>query len=74
MLVIMSKYHTCVDFMVYFLLVETFRSAAEAGSNDILKLYNDKGNLINISPGIPDNTPENRYRLDVVAAQCPGKM
>lgn len=51
---------------------ETFRSAAEAGPNDILKLYNARGNLINISPRIPDNTPEARYRLDVVAAQCPG--
>lgn len=51
---------------------ETFRAAAEAGPNDILKLYNAKGNLINISPRIPENTPEHRYRLDVVAAKCPG--
>ena len=55
-----------------FLFSETFRSAAEAGPNDILKLYNARGNLINISPRIPDNTPDTRYRLDVVAAQCPG--
>ncbi|XP_052212869.1 high affinity cGMP-specific 3',5'-cyclic phosphodiesterase 9A-like isoform X2 [Dreissena polymorpha] len=53
---------------------ETFRSAAEAGPNDILKLYNAKGNLINISPRIPDNTPDTRYTLDVVAAQCPAEQ
>ncbi|XP_052821143.1 high affinity cGMP-specific 3',5'-cyclic phosphodiesterase 9A-like isoform X2 [Mya arenaria] len=53
---------------------ETFRSAAEAGPNDILKLYNSRGNLINISPRIPDNTPDTRYKLDVVAAQCPAEQ
>lgn len=51
-------------------LKETFRSAAEAGPHDILKLYNVKGNLVNISPRLPENTPQTRYKLEVVATQC----
>ncbi|XP_046328914.1 high affinity cGMP-specific 3',5'-cyclic phosphodiesterase 9A-like isoform X5 [Haliotis rufescens] len=47
---------------------ETFRAAAEAGPNDILKLYNTRGNLINISPGLAENTSDTRYKLEVVAA------
>nr|KAG5698694.1 hypothetical protein BaRGS_022582 [Batillaria attramentaria] len=46
---------------------ETFRSAAEAGPNDILKLYNRRGNLVNISPHLPSNSPDSRYTLEVVA-------
>ncbi|XP_076085988.1 high affinity cGMP-specific 3',5'-cyclic phosphodiesterase 9A-like isoform X2 [Mytilus galloprovincialis] len=53
-------------------LKETFRSAAEAGPHDILKLYNVKGNLVNISPRLPENTPQTRYKLEVVATQCNG--
>ncbi|XP_013415515.1 high affinity cGMP-specific 3',5'-cyclic phosphodiesterase 9A-like isoform X2 [Lingula anatina] len=49
---------------------DIFRAAAEAGPHDILKLYNTKGNLINISSKLEQNTPESRYKLDVVAAQC----
>ena len=52
---------------------ETFRSAAEAGPLDILKLYNMKGNLVNISPRLPENTPQTRYKLEVIATQCNGK-
>lgn len=52
---------------------ETFRSAAEAGPHDILKLYNVKGNLVNISPRLPENTPQTRYKLEVVATQRNGK-
>ncbi|KAK3101817.1 hypothetical protein FSP39_006588 [Pinctada imbricata] len=51
-------------------LRETFRAAAEASPDDILKLYNTKGNLINISPKLPENTPDTRYKLEVVAAHC----
>ncbi|XP_062601844.1 uncharacterized protein LOC134263508 [Saccostrea cucullata] len=51
-------------------LKETFRAAAEANSDDILKLYNTKGNLINISPKLPENTPDTRYKLEVVALHC----
>ncbi|XP_060071415.1 high affinity cGMP-specific 3',5'-cyclic phosphodiesterase 9A-like [Ylistrum balloti] len=51
-------------------LKETFRAAAEAGPEDILKLYNKKGNLLNISPKLMENTPDTRYTLEVVATQC----
>ncbi|XP_014877329.1 high affinity cGMP-specific 3',5'-cyclic phosphodiesterase 9A isoform X3 [Poecilia latipinna] len=49
---------------------DLFRSAAEAGPHDILKLYNPKGNIINISPGLEPNSPASCYRLEVVAADC----
>ncbi|GFS11731.1 phosphodiesterase, partial [Elysia marginata] len=52
----------------FLLCLETFRAAAEAGSSDILKLYNTRKNLVNISPRLPQNTPSTRYRLEVVAA------
>ncbi|KAM9448849.1 high affinity cGMP-specific 3',5'-cyclic phosphodiesterase 9A isoform 5-T5 [Salvelinus alpinus] len=47
-----------------------FRSAAEAGPHDILKLYNPKGNIINISPCLEPNSPNSCYKLEVVAADC----
>ncbi|CAG0895901.1 unnamed protein product [Darwinula stevensoni] len=49
---------------------DLFRSAAEAGRYDILKLYSAKGNLVNVSPRLEPNTPDQRYKLDVVAAYC----
>lgn len=49
---------------------DLFRSAAEAGPHDILKLYNPKGNIINISPGLEPNGPNSCYKLEVVAAEC----
>ncbi|EDO32179.1 predicted protein [Nematostella vectensis] len=49
---------------------ELFRSAAEAGAYDILKLYNTKGSIVNISPKLSENSPECRYKLEVVAASC----
>ncbi|XP_064642290.1 high affinity cGMP-specific 3',5'-cyclic phosphodiesterase 9A-like isoform X1 [Lineus longissimus] len=51
---------------------ETFRAAAEAGPNDILKLYNTKGNLVNISGKLAENSPNTRYKLEVVAAILSG--
>lgn len=45
---------------------DLFRSAAEAGQHDVLKLYNRKGNIINISPTLASNTPDDSYRLEVV--------
>ncbi|KAL3282954.1 hypothetical protein HHI36_006112 [Cryptolaemus montrouzieri] len=45
-----------------------FRSAAEAGPKDILKLYDVDGHLLNICASLPSNTPSNRYTLKVVAA------
>ncbi|KAK1165913.1 high affinity cGMP-specific 3',5'-cyclic phosphodiesterase 9A-like isoform X1 [Acipenser oxyrinchus oxyrinchus] len=49
---------------------DLFRAAAEAGPHDILKLYNTKGNIINISPKLEPNSPQSRYKLEVVAADC----
>lgn len=49
---------------------DLFRSAAEAGPHDILKLYNPKGNIINISPALEPNGPHSCYKLEVVAADC----
>ncbi|KAM4731337.1 LOW QUALITY PROTEIN: high affinity cGMP-specific 3',5'-cyclic phosphodiesterase 9A [Anableps anableps] len=43
---------------------------AEAGPHDILKLYNPKGNIINISPSLEPNSPTSCYKLEVVAADC----
>ncbi|CAL8378168.1 high affinity cGMP-specific 3',5'-cyclic phosphodiesterase 9A isoform X1 [Gadus morhua] len=51
-------------------LKDLFRSAAEARPHDILKLYNPKGNLINISPRLEPNNPSSCYKLEVVAADC----
>lgn len=47
-------------------LKETLRSAAEANQNDILKLYNSRGNLIGIAANLPANTAKDPYRLEVV--------
>ncbi|XP_077392464.1 high affinity cGMP-specific 3',5'-cyclic phosphodiesterase 9A isoform X3 [Festucalex cinctus] len=49
---------------------DLFRSAAEAGPHDILKLYNPKGNIINISPNLEPNKPNTCYKLEVVASGC----
>lgn len=49
-------------------LTDLFRSAAEAGPRDILKLYNSAGQLLNISADLPSNTKETAYSLLVVAA------
>lgn len=57
-------------FWVFLVFTDLFRCAAEAGPYDILKLYNTRGNLVNISPALQENTPETRYKLEVVAANC----
>ncbi|XP_072882852.1 high affinity cGMP-specific 3',5'-cyclic phosphodiesterase 9A [Hemitrygon akajei] len=49
---------------------DIFRAAAEAGPHDILKLYNVKGSIINISPKLESNTRQTQYKLEVVAADC----
>ncbi|XP_061697479.1 high affinity cGMP-specific 3',5'-cyclic phosphodiesterase 9A [Syngnathoides biaculeatus] len=49
---------------------DLFRSAAEAGPHDILKLYNRKGNIINISSNLEPNNPNSCYKLEVVASGC----
>ncbi|XP_076730942.1 high affinity cGMP-specific 3',5'-cyclic phosphodiesterase 9A isoform X2 [Maylandia zebra] len=53
---------------------DLFRSAAEAGPHDILKLYNPKGNIINISPSLEPNSPNLCYKLEVVAADCNSEL
>uniref|UniRef100_A0A8C5G0J1 Phosphodiesterase n=1 Tax=Gouania willdenowi TaxID=441366 RepID=A0A8C5G0J1_GOUWI len=47
-----------------------FRSAAEAGPHDILKMYTPRGNITNISPNLEPNSPTSCYQLEVVAADC----
>ncbi|XP_036066616.1 high affinity cGMP-specific 3',5'-cyclic phosphodiesterase 9A isoform X5 [Oryzias melastigma] len=49
---------------------DLFRSAAEAGPHDILKLYSPKGSIINISTSLEPNSPTSCYRLEVVATDC----
>ncbi|XP_053732256.1 high affinity cGMP-specific 3',5'-cyclic phosphodiesterase 9A isoform X1 [Synchiropus splendidus] len=49
---------------------DLFRCAAEAGPHDILKLYNPRGNITNISPGLEPNSAESCYQLEVVASDC----
>ncbi|XP_067006021.1 high affinity cGMP-specific 3',5'-cyclic phosphodiesterase 9A [Anabrus simplex] len=55
-------------------LKELFRSAAEAGPLDVLKLYGAGGRLLNISPRLAPNSPDRPYRLEVVAAHCHGML
>ena len=50
-----------------FILTDLFRSAAEAHAHDIVKLYNSRGCLINISPHLEPNTPSEPYKLVIVA-------
>ncbi|KAF3695176.1 High affinity cGMP-specific 3',5'-cyclic phosphodiesterase 9A [Channa argus] len=56
--------------VIYPSIIYLFRSAAEAGPHDILKLYNPKGNIINISPSLEPNSLNSSYKLEVVAADC----
>lgn len=52
-----------------FKITELFRSAAEAGPLDIVKLR--KGDkLLNISPQLPANTPDTPYVLQVIIYYC----
>lgn len=50
---------------VFFVFAETLRAAAEANPNDILKLYNSKGNLVTISNSLESNSSKDPYKLDV---------
>ena len=45
-----------------------FHAAAEAQDADILKMYNVRGSLISVGPSLPANTPDTRYKLEVVTA------
>ncbi|GLH05808.1 Phosphodiesterase [Gryllus bimaculatus] len=55
-------------------LKDLFRSAAEAGPLDILKLYGPGGRLLNISSRLAPNSADRPYRLEVVAAHCQGML
>ncbi|GAB1601126.1 high affinity cGMP-specific 3',5'-cyclic phosphodiesterase 9A-like [Argonauta hians] len=48
-------------------ILDTFRSVAETGPNDIVKLLNKQGFYIQISANTPVNTPDDRYTVEVVA-------
>lgn len=65
-IVIVIKFFTLTLQISFF--SDLFRSAAEAGPGDILKLYSPSGQLLNISPELQSNGPETRYTLQVVAA------
>ena len=54
--------------------VAVFRAAAEAQDGDILKMYNIRGSLMVISPSLPANTPDTRYRLQVAVANTSGSI
>ncbi|XP_056157562.1 high affinity cGMP-specific 3',5'-cyclic phosphodiesterase 9A-like [Lampris incognitus] len=47
---------------------DLFRAAAEAGPHDILKMYNTKGSVVNISSRLEANDAGSSYRLEVVAS------
>jgi len=54
--------------------VAMFHAAAEAREGDILKMYNVRGSQITVGPSLPANTPDTRYRLEVVAASTSGNI
>jgi len=51
-----------------------FRAAAEARDGDILKMYNVRGSLVSIGPSLSANTPDTRYKLEVVAVNTTGNV
>lgn len=54
---------------------ETFRSAAEANTNDIIKLYNHKGHMLSIcSASLDVNCEQEAYRLEIIARSITGKQ
>ncbi|XP_029369626.1 high affinity cGMP-specific 3',5'-cyclic phosphodiesterase 9A-like [Echeneis naucrates] len=53
---------------------ELFQAAAEVGPHHILKMYNRKGSVVNISPQLEPNTKESYYQLEVVASDTQSVM
>nr|CAD7603478.1 unnamed protein product [Timema genevievae] len=51
-------------------LKELFRTAAEAGPYDILKLLTSGGQMLNINPSLPSNSVDSPYQLKIVAINC----
>eukprot|EP00126_Sphaerothecum_destruens_P002704 Sdes_comp16129_c1_seq2m5358 len=47
---------------------ETLISAAEGAPGSLLKMRSSQGFLIGVSPKIAENTPETRYKIEIVAA------
>ncbi|CAG2067807.1 unnamed protein product, partial [Timema podura] len=54
-------------------LKELFRTAAEAGPYDILKLLTSGGQMLNITPSLPSNSVDTPHQLKIVAINCKGK-
>ncbi|CAG00863.1 unnamed protein product [Tetraodon nigroviridis] len=51
---------------------DLFRAAAEVGPHHILKMYNIKGKMVNISPQLEANSLDSYYRLEVVTSDVKG--
>ncbi|XP_042872667.1 high affinity cGMP-specific 3',5'-cyclic phosphodiesterase 9A-like [Penaeus japonicus] len=51
---------------------ELFRSAAEAGPGDVIKLYSHEGHLVSTGPDLTPNSSATPYRLHLVATPCNG--
>ncbi|XP_047432210.1 high affinity cGMP-specific 3',5'-cyclic phosphodiesterase 9A-like isoform X3 [Mugil cephalus] len=47
---------------------DLFRAAAEVEPHHVLKMYNWRGSVVNISPRLEANTPDSCYRLEAVAS------
>lgn len=54
-------------------VTDLFRAAAEVGPHHILKMYNIKGNMVNISPQLEANSLDSYYRLEVVTSDVKGE-
>lgn len=54
-------------------MIDLFRAAAEVGPHHILKMYNIKGNMVNISPQLEANSLDSYYRLEVVTSDVKGE-
>lgn len=54
-------------------VTDLFRAAAEVGPHHILKMYNIKGKMVNISPQLEANSLDSYYRLEVVTSDVKGE-
>nr|CAD7259867.1 unnamed protein product [Timema shepardi] len=65
------RFHTSITSQE---LKELFRSAAEAGPYDILKLLTSDGQMLNITPSLPSNSVDSPHQLKIVAIHCQGMV
>nr|CAD7426609.1 unnamed protein product [Timema monikensis] len=65
------RFHTSITSQE---LKELFRSAAEAGPYDILKLLTSDGQMLNITPSLPSNSVDSPHQLKIVAINCKGMV